>query len=238
MARALRLHPIVPGLWRVVHRFVNAYVLEGPTGLTLVDTGTPDFASRLLPALPSDKPVHDIVVTHAHYDHAGSAAEIAKATGAVVWMHPADAELAVVGEWRRPTTASPTLLGRLLYPLLSFAYPDRMAPVADIRPIVSRSIVTAAGCLQVDAMPGHSAGQIAVSWVAPDGSRVLFAGDTVMNLRGLSEPLLYETRADGLDSIERLAGLAVAADVMAFGHGPPLFNPVNALAAFLRRDRR
>ena len=63
---------------------VNAFVVEADV-LTLVDTGTPGGAGRMLAAVreaghdPRD--VGRILVTHRHSDHAGDAAELARVTG-------------------------------------------------------------------------------------------------------------------------------------------------------------
>ncbi len=38
--------PVVPGLWKVKIGFVNAYLLDGGDGLTLIDTGIAGSARR------------------------------------------------------------------------------------------------------------------------------------------------------------------------------------------------
>jgi len=76
-------------------RVGNAYVVPLEEGVLLVDTGMPGNASRVLAALerlghrPGD--VRQIVLTHWHPDHMGSAAELRRLTGAQVAIHELDA---------------------------------------------------------------------------------------------------------------------------------------------------
>src|SRR5712691_5025401 len=66
---------IVPGVWRVLKGYVNAYVVESDDGLALVDCGLPKRAPRIAAAIteaghrPAD--VRHILITHHHYDHVG-----------------------------------------------------------------------------------------------------------------------------------------------------------------------
>ena len=98
---------------------VNVYVARDPEGdgLTLVDCGprTPEARAALDAGLAAlGHSVHDvrrIVVTHAHADHYGLAANIAAESGAQVLTHPfnrptlqayADESRATAGLLRRP----------------------------------------------------------------------------------------------------------------------------------------
>lgn len=81
-------------------REVNAYALRGPRGWTLVDTGfhTPEAettwqrAFRHLGIGPGD--VESIIVTHFHPDHFGAAGWLQDLTGAPVYMHDLELEVA------------------------------------------------------------------------------------------------------------------------------------------------
>lgn len=78
---------------------INLWLLEDGAGMTLVDTGVGDAASRdiwrrVLAGLP--RPVTRILVTHYHPDHIGNAAWLAAETGAPVWMSTAEYLLAHV----------------------------------------------------------------------------------------------------------------------------------------------
>lgn len=98
---------VLPGLHRVALPLsgsplgqVNAYLIEDGAGLVLIDTGwrTPETIAALEAAFaglgrtPAD--LQAIVLTHAHPDHCGLAAQLRALSGAPIALHPADAPLA------------------------------------------------------------------------------------------------------------------------------------------------
>jgi hydroxyacylglutathione hydrolase len=79
----------------------NCYILSdaGSTQVLVVDPG--DEADRILAAIGS-RNVAAILLTHAHRDHIGAVNEVAAASGAPVYLHPADAHMlgpVRVGRW-------------------------------------------------------------------------------------------------------------------------------------------
>jgi glyoxylase-like metal-dependent hydrolase (beta-lactamase superfamily II) len=92
-----------PGLWRLrlptawpVLSHVNAYLLERVDGLALVDCGCggdPSGLDSLAAAVASTDwsldDVRELVLTHYHTDHAGSAARLVETVGCTVTGHPA-----------------------------------------------------------------------------------------------------------------------------------------------------
>ncbi len=75
-------------------RIVNAHLLIGASGCVLIDAGLPGSAAKFEKALSkqgmSFKDVQAIVVTHAHVDHAGAAAELRELTRAPIIAHEDD----------------------------------------------------------------------------------------------------------------------------------------------------
>lgn len=71
----------------------NAYLIEAPAGLILVDTSMSFYARRILQAIEElgKGPLCLIFITHAHIDHYAGADEIRAATGAPVAIHELDA---------------------------------------------------------------------------------------------------------------------------------------------------
>lgn len=73
---------------------VHCHAIIGPSGCILVDTGTPGSEAKIERALKSQgrgfSDVKLIVVTHAHTDHAGSAARLRELTGAPIVAHADD----------------------------------------------------------------------------------------------------------------------------------------------------
>lgn len=70
---------------------INLWLLEDGDGWTLVDTGfgvqaTWDLWERHLADTMGGRPVKNVVVTHYHPDHVGSAAWLVSRTGAPFWM--------------------------------------------------------------------------------------------------------------------------------------------------------
>jgi glyoxylase-like metal-dependent hydrolase (beta-lactamase superfamily II) len=72
-------------------RAAHAYLLVSYKGHLLLDTGTPGEADRIEREIQeggfSLSDVKTIVLTHAHNDHVGSAAELARRCGAQVLAH-------------------------------------------------------------------------------------------------------------------------------------------------------
>ena len=103
--------PVTEHVFRVSITMVNVFLIVLPEGITMVDAGLRRSFPRIARAIQGlgrrPEEVTDIVVTHLHADHTGGLAEAREATGARVWMHPADARLVGAGESRRPTQPSP-----------------------------------------------------------------------------------------------------------------------------------
>ncbi|WP_242154595.1 MBL fold metallo-hydrolase [Sphingomonas sp. BAUL-RG-20F-R05-02] len=94
---------------------VNAHLVRSPGGCILVDAGIPGSERKIGRVLSrhglSFADIKLIVVTHAHTDHAGSAARVRALSGAPILAHEADADFY---SRKRPMTFCPTgLVGRL-----------------------------------------------------------------------------------------------------------------------------
>jgi glyoxylase-like metal-dependent hydrolase (beta-lactamase superfamily II) len=133
------------GCWHVDN---NVWVIGDDTECLLIDA--PHDPAAILAAV-GDRTLAAILLTHAHDDHVNAALDVADATGAPMWLHPADREL-----WNR-------------------AHPNR-APdgetAAGQRFTVGGVTVTALHT------PGHTWGS--VSLLAPALSTV-FTGDTLFH---------------------------------------------------------
>jgi len=92
----------------------NAYLVPGEKGYLLVDAGVPGSIGVLEKVLRKrgrgeDTGVEDIkavVVTHGHYDHAGTLAEIKERSGALVCVHQVEADWLRKGDCEFPKTTS------------------------------------------------------------------------------------------------------------------------------------
>ncbi|MDR6288998.1 glyoxylase-like metal-dependent hydrolase (beta-lactamase superfamily II) [Inquilinus ginsengisoli] len=218
---------IAPGLYAIPVGAVNTFLLDSCRGCTLIDTGFPGSADRILRAMrqigkqPSD--LRHIVLTHAHPDHIGSLAVLKGATGAVAYMHPLDAPIAIAGTGFRAVHAAPGRLTGLMFRL--FVRPvDAIAPATVEHQVRDGETLPIAGGLTAIHVPGHCAGQLAFLW--PQHGGVLFAADACSNLPGLGLSLGYEDLEEGRRSLGRLAALDF--QIACFGHGGAILQDASA----------
>ena len=208
---------IVPGLYAISLRIVNAFLLETDEGLTLIDTGVPGSDGRIVEAIaglgwePAD--VQQILVSHCHADHTGSLVALKGVTVAPASMHPIDAELVRQGETQRPAVAGPGLVNGLMHRIMSRRKSPRL-PKLVIENELRDGQELESG-LRVIHAPGHTAGQVVLLW--PEHGGVLIAADAASNMLGLGYAPIYEDLEQGRRTLVMLGGLDF--EVACFGHG-------------------
>lgn len=216
----MSIKQIVPHVYAIPLGIVNAFLIEADD-LTLIDTGVPGSAPKILDAVRSlgrrPDEIRHILVTHCHGDHSGSLAALKAATGAPAYMHPADAALVREGKAARRMWPGPGLLARIVVPLMMRgAAKMRVDPAQIEHEVQDGEDLPIAGSIQAIHVPGHCAGQLAFLWPREGG--VLFAADAAANMLGrLGPSIVYEDYAEGLRSLARLAALDFT--VACFGHG-------------------
>lgn len=211
---------IVPGLHAVSLGIVNAFLIDDGE-LTLIDTGVPGSARKILSAVrqlgrrPTD--IRHIVVTHCHADHSGSLNELKQATGASAAMHPLDAALVRDGRSGRPMRPAPGLVNALIFRVMVSrgSAPMAVEPAPIEHELRDGAELPFANGMRVIHTPGHSAGHISLLW--PRHGGVLFVADACANMFGLAHSPIYEDLAEGRRSLGRLASLDFA--TVCFGHG-------------------
>ena len=200
---------------------INVYLV----GDVLLDAGSRHAARRILRQLQG-RTVTIHALTHAHADHQGSSHQVCETLGIPLWCGELDAEAVEDGRIRQRMPRHPMNL------LIGTLFPGPPHPVA--RRLREGDEV--AGFEVLDT-PGHSAGHISV-WRAAD--RTLICGDVFNNMNvvtgipGLHEPPAFFTPdpARNRESMRRLA--ALEPELVCFGHGAPLRDPVK-LKAFTKR---
>lgn len=195
--------------------YVNAYLIEGQRGLTLVDTGHPKSAPALLAELEGGGfalgDVEQIVLTHRHADHSGGAAFILERRRVKVLAHPADIP-ALCGQAQPAKGAAASL--RRLVERLWFPY----RPLEVVVPVLQSQPLHALPHWQLLHTPGHTPGSL--SLYQPT-DRVLICGDALSNREGrlaLSPAKYNDDQLEAGGTAQRLAQLAC--DVLCCGHGP------------------
>jgi hydroxyacylglutathione hydrolase len=96
-----------------------AFAVESDSGLFLIDAGSPGHGKAIVKRLTrfSAKPLRLIIVTHAHFDHYGSADELRTLTGAPIAIHKDDAEDMAAGRTRLDLVRGWGVIGKALLPL-------------------------------------------------------------------------------------------------------------------------
>jgi glyoxylase-like metal-dependent hydrolase (beta-lactamase superfamily II) len=160
---------------------------------------------------PAD--VQRILLTHAHPDHAGGAAELAARTGAPVAVHGEDAGFAETGT--SPPQDPSVAAGRLFARLPGGGFP----PVSVAEHLAGDEVLDVAGGLRVVATPGHTPGHVSL---LHEPTRTLITGDAIFNVLGVrysprflcSDFRLSRRTAHVLGELEY--------DRAAFTHGPEI----------------
>lgn len=221
---------IFPGVYRVKSSIVNLYLIEDDDRLTLIDTGYAGIDSVILEAARHlGKSIAQIVITHAHADHAGSLAALRRQIDAPVYAHPLEAP-SIRGDAPLPTfSPTPAPLYRLLTRLFSGQQPQTIDPAPVDHLIEDGDRLPFGGGLRVIHTPGHTPGHIALL-LERDGG-LLFAADACVNLLGLGHSIVQHDFEQAKASLRKLAALSPAA--ICFGHGVPLTK--NAAERFRRR---
>jgi len=225
-------------------RHVHCYLLPGPDGWTLVDTGLglPDAEARwarLLEAL--DGPIARIVVTHFHPDHAGGGEDARAVTGAQVLQGESDYEQCerVWGsaDWSErlvdflrvhglpePVAAELRHEERTFGPFIRFA--------RDPQPLREGDRFDGWEVLE---LPGHADGHLCL---LRDG--VLVSGDHLLGSITPNVGLYPESRPDPLgDYLASLVRTIELAPRLALpGHGEPVTDPVARANELLEHHER
>ncbi|TCK72489.1 glyoxylase-like metal-dependent hydrolase (beta-lactamase superfamily II) [Acidipila rosea] len=169
MSKIVRI-PILP------FQMANAHLVIGNQGCVLIDAGLPGSATKIERALSSQglsfRDIEAIVITHAHVDHAGGAAELRERSRAPIIAHEED-----LPHYKRevPMTFCPTgWAGRLFFktPLPHESYtafePDVLLSDGDTLDLSKFGVNGI-----VKHTPGHTKGSISVEL----GSKEALVGD-------------------------------------------------------------
>lgn len=240
---------IAPDVGWLPISFVNVYFIGHSGGpWVLVDGGLPGSASQIMAAAEArfgggSRP-EAIVLTHGHFDHAGSALQLAEHWDVPIYAHPLELPY-LTGRSSYPPP-DPTIGGAIAF-LSRFMPSGAYDFGVRVRALASRRLPGLAEWEWIET-PGHSPGHISFFRSA---DRVLLAGDAFATMDMESWPGLITGRrtlaragapfnsdwAATRASVQKLADLQP--DVVGCGHGTPFCSgPISLrLARFAARFR-
>lgn len=230
---------LAPGLHRVGNDIIAAYLVEGEGGLTLIDAGIAGQYSDLLRELTAmGRAVTDIrgvILTHGDSDHIGYAERVRREHGIPVYVGEADAARARGEESSHPAWGKVRLGAAsqfLWYTIRKGGM--RTTYLSEVVAVHDGEVLDLPGSPRIMALPGHSAGSIAIVVPAVDA---VFVGDAlttrhVLTGRRGAQPAPFTDDPDAARaSHAKLA--AVDAKWVLPGHGAPWSKGTHALAAEL-----
>jgi hydroxyacylglutathione hydrolase len=207
---------------------VNAHLIVAERGCILVDAGLPGSETKIARALAREgrtfRDIRLIVVTHAHVDHAGSAAAVRHRSGAPILAHEGDAAhySGEVPMRLCPTSWSGRMLyrsGLILRPYPGF-HPDVLLTGADPFDLAPYGVEG-----YVRPTPGHTAGSLSVELASRDvlvgdliASGILIGG-IMRTGRAIRPPFEDDPRLVG-GALQRL--VQAGGERFHLGHGGPL----------------
>ena len=222
----MAIKKIIENVYQVSLGMVNCFIIND-SGLTLIDTGFPGSEKKIFEALseiekkPED--IKQIILTHLHPDHAGSAADIQKTLQVPVFAHATDAGLLKKGIcFREPMIRTPGIFPWLIFNLFMRNTPSAVKPVDPITTLQHDQLLPILSGVRVIHTPGHSEGHISLFL---EKEQVLIAGDICGNAGGLNYSILYEDPALAKQTLKEVAKYNF--DIACFGHGNPLLGGAN-----------
>ncbi len=222
---------IAAGVTRIPTGIGNAYLVGSRKEWVLIDTGTPGYEDKIAAAarrrFGRDSRPEAILLTHGHFDHAGSAKALADMWDVPVLAHRL--ELPFVDGRSEYPPPDPTV-GGFMAQTIRFIPIKKIELGRRVDEMPSRRLPGMKGWEPIQT-PGHTPGH--VSFFRPE-DRTLIAGDafTTMDQESLIETLSRKQQVcrppeyytfdweQAWESVQRVAKLRP--DVLAAGHGEPM----------------
>lgn len=194
----LQVHPIKL-------RMSNAFVVELPSALVLIDAGSPGDTQKILSRLNAfrGKPLRLIYITHAHLDHYGAAASIQRATNAPLAIHAEDTVAMAKGETHLGQVRGRGRLTAALMPIVNRLFP--------VEPVIANHVLQDGQDLEDFGLPGrvlHTPGHTPGSTSLIVDGRLAFVGDLFSTFGKPHTQRLYAHDWSEIEkSLERLKAL-------------------------------
>jgi len=223
---------VAGSIHRLTNGVANFYLIEESGKLVLVDAGAPkDWALFTQAALGLGKAVGDldaVLLTHAHTDHTGFAEHARTTTGATVWVHEHDVQMARTGKVgpRDGKTSAYLLRGAFWRTalVLGMRGATKIIPIKEVSGFSDGEVLDVPGSPRVVHAPGHTDGSAAILL---EDRGILFTGDVLCthnSYTGRAGPQIMPSglNADTQQALASLANLTgIKAGMLLPGHGEP-----------------
>lgn len=172
------MEPLYYDIWRYKTFIGNLYLVRDGGSSVLIDAGVPKLGRKIADAIariPDNPPRPEaILLTHGHFDHAGSVTELVRKWNVPVFAHRLEFPY-LQGRSKYPPT-DPTVGG--FYAFASRFMPNPALPIdADLRRLPDDGSVPFLPSWKWIATPGHTPGHVSFFRSADS---VLIAGDAVI----------------------------------------------------------
>ena len=227
---------LTPHLHRIGNDIVAVYLVDTPEGVTIIDAGLAGHWRELLAELASMgrslADVKGLILTHGDSDHLGFAERLRRDHGVPVYVHESDAARAKGGQ--KPSMGKQSMglaaLGFIAYSLRKNGL--RTTYLGEVVEVHGGETLDLPGQPRIIALPGHSAGSIAIHVPVVDA---VFVGDGLTTrhvLTGRTGPQPAPFTDEPERAIASLRTLvATGATWVLPGHGAPWSGGVAAAVA-------
>lgn len=227
-----RITEVAKGIHRLTNGVANFYLIEESGKLALVDAGAPKdwvLFSRAVRELGREIGDLDaVLLSHAHTDHTGFAEQARTTTGARVWVHEQDVQLARTGKVgpRDGKTSAYLLRGAFWRTVLVLGRrgATKIIPIREVSSFNDGEVLDVPGSPRAVFAPGHTDGSAAILL---EDRGVLFTGDVLCTHNAYTGRVGPQIMPSGLNAststaIASLANLdGIRADLLLPGHGEP-----------------
>lgn len=209
---------IIDSVYVVPDVVANPYVIVGPDGITIIDTGLPRAEKKILAYVEdlgkSENDVKRIILTHSDLDHVGGLSALKKTTGARTYAGKIEADAIAVGKASREIKGG-GIVRKILFAIIGPFFKATPFQVDEI--LTDGQVLPVLGGLRVLDTPGHTPGHISLF---SESAGILFCGDSMVSENGLqgSRPAVTWDQVKAKESVAKQA--ALGARIVCSGHGP------------------